>query len=205
LTAPEERGIKPLRTNKPAEKPNKHFKTIHRKYIHPDILKKIIEYYLESGTWCLFEGETNIYSLNFANAVVPPPLLEPFPVKNANDFFDIYRDAKITKLTMGGAASAEEKEILGDVLDFYTINGYHEGIIKGESKSKGMLIILEELGIPRENCIAIGDSENDLEMIRCAGTGIAMGNASDELKAAASLITGNVENCGVAQALRIVL
>jgi Cof subfamily protein (haloacid dehalogenase superfamily) len=177
------------------------FKTIRRCFIPPATLCAICDYYLKTRVWCLFEGETAIYALNQPSAIVPP-IVKTFPVERAGDFVTKYEGTKISKLTMGGDLAGEEKEILGGTLDFYAQKGYHEGIIKGESKSKGMGIILEALGLRREQSIAIGDSANDLDMIRFAGTGIAMGNACDELKAAAGYITGDVENGGVAQALR---
>jgi hydroxymethylpyrimidine pyrophosphatase-like HAD family hydrolase len=51
-----------------------------------------------------------------------------------------------------------------------------------------MEIVLNEAGIPRENSVAIGDSPNDLDMIRYAALGIAVGNARDELKAEADVV-----------------
>jgi hydroxymethylpyrimidine pyrophosphatase-like HAD family hydrolase len=64
-----------------------------------------------------------------------------------------------------------------------------------------MSIVLEALDIPRENSIAIGDSKNDIDIIRAAGLGIAMGNASQELKALAGAITGDCGKGGVGQAI----
>lgn len=58
------------------------------------------------------------------------------------------------------------------------------------------------LGIPTEDTIAIGDSENDLEMLRAAGVGIAMGNASDYVKQAADDVTKSVTEDGVYHAFR---
>ena len=58
------------------------------------------------------------------------------------------------------------------------------------------------LGIPIEDTIAIGDSENDLGMLKAAGIGIAMGNACDYVKEAADDVTGSVEEDGVYQAFR---
>lgn len=58
------------------------------------------------------------------------------------------------------------------------------------------------LGISIEDTIAVGDSENDLAMLRAAGTGIAMGNASDYVKKAADDVTGSVEEDGVYHAFR---
>jgi 5-amino-6-(5-phospho-D-ribitylamino)uracil phosphatase len=50
--------------------------------------------------------------------------------------------------------------------------------------------------------IAMGDSLNDIAMIRAAGLGVAMGNAQDEVKKAADVITGTNHENGVAQIIQ---
>lgn len=57
------------------------------------------------------------------------------------------------------------------------------------------------LDIPTENILAIGDSGNDLTMLRRAGLGIAMGNAPDFVKAAADAVTESNHNDGAAIAI----
>lgn len=57
------------------------------------------------------------------------------------------------------------------------------------------------LDIPREAMLAIGDSGNDISMLRAAGTGIAMGNAPEEVKQAAVGITDTNTNDGAAKAI----
>ena len=47
----------------------------------------------------------------------------------------------------------------------------------------------------------MGDAGNDLHMIECAGMGVAMGNAFEEVKKAANYITDTNENDGVAKAI----
>jgi Cof subfamily protein (haloacid dehalogenase superfamily) len=56
-------------------------------------------------------------------------------------------------------------------------------------------------GIEGDEIMAIGDSPNDLEMIRDAGWGVAMGNAMEEIKQAARLITDANDQDGVAKAI----
>jgi Cof subfamily protein (haloacid dehalogenase superfamily) len=56
-------------------------------------------------------------------------------------------------------------------------------------------------GIATEAIMAVGDDENDLEMIRQAGLGVAMGNAAETVKAAADFITGSNAEDGLVQAL----
>lgn len=55
------------------------------------------------------------------------------------------------------------------------------------------------MGICREEIMAFGDGLNDLRMIREVGTGVAMGNARDEVKAAADYIALSNDEEGVAR------
>ncbi|WEG14659.1 Cof-type HAD-IIB family hydrolase [Pullulanibacillus sp. KACC 23026] len=69
------------------------------------------------------------------------------------------------------------------------------GVTKGTSLDK----LIQKLGISRDEVIAIGDSNNDLSMIQFAGLGVAMGNATEEIKAHADFITDTNMNDGVAK------
>ena len=50
--------------------------------------------------------------------------------------------------------------------------------------------------------MAFGDGGNDKSILQAAGTGIAMGNAPDDVKAAADYVTASVDDDGVAKAIR---
>ncbi|MDR0584435.1 MAG: HAD family hydrolase [Treponema sp.] len=188
-------GAHVLLKNTPAE-----FTTVYHKSIPVKLLSAIYELYERLDKWCLFEGETDLYAARRVTCIILPR--EPVALKHENDFIAKYPDALISKLTMEGGIAVSEQEELGAFFHLYPQADHHDGIIKGESKSQGMLTALEAAGLSREHSIAIGDSANDLDMIRFAGTGIAMGNACDELKAAAAHITGDVTHNGVARALR---
>lgn len=69
------------------------------------------------------------------------------------------------------------------------------------SKGTGLADAAAVLGIPREAVAAVGDGHNDLPMLRWAGFSIAMGNAADEVKEAANMVTGSCDEDGLAQAL----
>ena len=72
---------------------------------------------------------------------------------------------------------------------------------KGVSKGNSVKILADYYGINREQVICIGDSENDLSMIKFAGLGVAMGNGSLAVKEAAQYITDS-NNCdGVAKVI----
>ena len=49
--------------------------------------------------------------------------------------------------------------------------------------------------------MTIGDQNNDIDLVKCGGIGVAMGNATPELKACADYITDTVENDGFAKAV----
>lgn len=68
----------------------------------------------------------------------------------------------------------------------------------GVSKGTGLEQLGARLKIPRQAMIAMGDSDNDLAMLRYAGLGVAMGNASDRVKAVADRVTHNCDEDGVA-------
>ncbi len=61
-------------------------------------------------------------------------------------------------------------------------------------------VILEQLGISYEETMAIGDSSSDLEIIKACGIGVAMGNAPDDIKAAADAVTAPNTEDGLAKA-----
>lgn len=69
------------------------------------------------------------------------------------------------------------------------------------SKQLGLEQVAAHLGLQREETMAIGDHINDLEMLAWAGLGVAMGNAMLETIATANVVTGSVEEDGVAQAI----
>lgn len=67
------------------------------------------------------------------------------------------------------------------------------------NKGNGLKVLSESLGIAQSDTAAIGDYLNDLEMIEWAGIGGAMGNALDEVKAAANTIVPSNNEAGVAR------
>lgn len=79
--------------------------------------------------------------------------------------------------------------------------GFVEMMDKRVSKGLALAALAEKLGIPQEAVMAVGDSNNDLAMIRWAGFGVAMGNAKDTVKAEAQAVTASNQEDGVAAAI----
>ncbi|HSF35899.1 MAG TPA: HAD family hydrolase [Nocardioides sp.] len=68
----------------------------------------------------------------------------------------------------------------------------------GVSKASGLQHVCDRIGLAAADVLAIGDGRNDIEMLRWAGRGVAMGQAVDEVKAAADDVTATVNDEGAA-------
>lgn len=73
------------------------------------------------------------------------------------------------------------------------------------SKARGMEAICQHYGILQEETIAFGDGANDIEMLEWAGIGIAMGNADEGVKKHANMVTTDVDNEGIENAVNEII
>ncbi len=73
------------------------------------------------------------------------------------------------------------------------------------SKASAFEKLADYLKIPMEETMAVGDSENDLDIIQVAGLGVAMANASEPVKRAADVVTLSNDEDGVAEIIREIL
>ena len=71
----------------------------------------------------------------------------------------------------------------------------------GADKGRALTRLGEMLGVTPAEMVAIGDSDNDAEMLRAVGMPVAMGNADAALKNLAKYITADCDHDGVAQAI----
>lgn len=72
-----------------------------------------------------------------------------------------------------------------------------EVLNRGATKWNALLHLAQEWKIAPEEIVAAGDQLNDLDMVKNAGLGVAMGNAVPELKAAADLVTASCDEDGI--------
>ena len=88
--------------------------------------------------------------------------------------------------------------------EFYVVRSQKylvEVLTKGVNKAFGLEELAQKLNIEPSEIAAIGDAANDIEMLEYAGLAIAMGNASEEVKAIADIVTDTNENNGVIKAI----
>ena len=82
-------------------------------------------------------------------------------------------------------------------------NRFAADIVLSEAgKKNGIRKVLEYYGISRDEIMAFGDADNDLDMIEFAGTGVVIGNGTDRMKEIADYVTTSVDEDGVVEALR---
>ncbi|MRJ99923.1 HAD-IIB family hydrolase [Aeromicrobium sp. S22] len=73
---------------------------------------------------------------------------------------------------------------------------------EGVSKASGLAFLTDRLGITQEDVLAVGDGNNDIEMLQWAGRGVAMGHAPDTLTDVADHVTGSIDDDGLVEELR---
>lgn len=73
---------------------------------------------------------------------------------------------------------------------------------KTHQKSDGIKLILDYLGIPKEQSMSFGDDSGDIAMFMATGIGVAMNNGKPDTKAAATYVTKDVWDSGVYHALK---
>ncbi len=128
--------------------------------------------------------------------VEPPIVMEPEQIiKEPVYQLCIYLedDEKLTSIL---------KENLSDCISNRWISWFADVNVRGVTKQLGIDKILEHYNIDLSASMAFGDAANDIPMIKHAAIGVAMGNASDEVKSVADYVTSSVDEDGVERALR---
>ena len=150
---------------------------------------------------------------NHAYKTMDAELADEYKIKfKENADFDKVFDEFKGKILKAICIENENKETLNKAKeemqkydDLEVVSSWHnnfEVMPKGTSKGNAVKILAQMLGIDREEVICIGDSENDLSMIKYAGLGVAMGNALDIVKENADYITDTNSNAGVGKVIQ---
>ncbi len=175
---------------------------LYRRFLSGELLRTVIGAYLENGKAVLLEGEVNMYAVN-----TPPYHKKEWPsVTGPEDFAAGGRFAGqgVYKFTAYGALG-EERRVLEPAMNLICHDTYVEALPAGVNKADGMRRVLERIGVPQADSIAVGDSRNDIDMLLYAGTGVAMGGSPAEVVQAADRVTGTLEENGAAAVLEELL
>ncbi len=143
----------------------------------------------------VLEGETHMFCNKYCNH------FEFTQITSGAEFLEKYSDKNITKFYMPHILENEVLEELGKDYTVFQHPTYIEMAPKGYSKASGMQIILDTLNIPQECSVAIGDSSNDIDMLKYAGISVAMGNGEAHIKEMCEKITTSAQQGGVGKAI----
>lgn len=175
--------------------------------VPPEWVRPVLDFLVEAAAWTAMFTPAALYMdrrmpdpAHWMPAPLPPPHL-------LDDVREVAEQPCIKVVGSGTALAIRQLrphavERFGHALYVtqtaaHLLEFLHPEVCKGAALRR----IAHLLEIPRDEIIACGDSHNDLEMLEFAGTGVAMGNATAELKAVADMITASNEEDGVAVAL----
>ena len=139
--------------------------------------------------------------------VIHEARLNKMEIKKVDNFLEAIHHPVAKCLIVGNPdrlAGLEQEmfQQIGDRMGVFRSEPFFlELVPKGIDKALSLDVLLSEIGLTKEEMMAIGDGYNDLSMIRFAGMGIAMANAQDVVKDNADFITLSNEEDGVAHAV----
>ncbi len=133
-----------------------------------------------------------------------------YPVQFVDSLGDALRDEPVTALKIDvHFTTDEEKEDASQIIseafegiDVHVKSKKIEIVKRGVSKENGLRVLTNHLKIPMDKTVAIGDGEDDIEMIISAGLGVAMWNAPFEVKRVADWVTRSNNEQGVAYMIK---
>ena len=168
----------------------------------PDQLEPCCRLALSNGKLFIAEGERFAVSAGGVSHWPDSPEVDSF-----EEFAEKYGvTAKINKFSIM-APCGEEFKKAAESSGFTFIDHIRTGefVPKGFTKATGIKAVLDHFGALRDAVTAFGDRMNDYDMLSFANVGVAMGNAVDELKSAADVVTSSVADDGVADYINNVL
>jgi Cof subfamily protein (haloacid dehalogenase superfamily) len=185
---------------------DRHGKMIYESQVPHGLAKKILEYaeslgvhaqvYLDDNyVYAKHSDYAKIYEGFYGFPGVEAPDLLQFPDLTTPKVLFISEPEKISQIKI------EAQKLFPEVMVAVSKPFYLEFNNPKASKGSALEYLANQMGIPREDIIAIGDSEIDASMIEYAGLGVAVENAIPSVKEKAGFITYSNDDDGVAYVL----
>ncbi len=195
---------------------NQEAEIIHTQYIDPASLQQVVET-LERDPQLYYHGSDNRYTYvasrwgrlknmyGFARNSLSPPLKAAIHAFHGVYLSPIHRQVRFPEFTRNGGRLANliiiakdvealetKRSQLEKIPGIYVTRSGHDNLEvldEGATKGNALSWLAGHLGLEASQVAAVGDHDNDLSMIRMAGTGFATGNAEEGVKEAADFIT----------------
>ena len=178
--------------------------TIYEKRVSKEYLCDIYQFAKENECGLISYEDNSIISGNGINEYIElEARINDLDIKEVDNFPEYFKEDVVKCLLCADPDRTEELEqklyaSIGDKVGVYRSEAFYvEAMPLGVDKATSIAHILPFIGITREDCIACGDSYNDISMIKFAGVGVAMGNAKQVVKDVADIITTSNEEEGL--------
>ena len=181
-------------------------KTVFEKTLDPALVPTLYYEAMQAGMQILtYKGESIIATNDKDPYVMEEAHINQMPVLQANAFLNdiVYPINKC--LIVGSPAPLHDLELklsqrLKHEMELYRSADYFlECVPLGIDKAESIDKLIDILGIKRQEIIACGDGYNDVSMLKFAGLGVAMANASEDIRQLADVVTLSNDNDGVGQ------
>lgn len=145
------------------------------------------------------EGDDGIYVNKLSPRVVEMSRLVDHPLPQVRDLNEVFKEGVSSQLCFFFDREIEQKvmTLLPGLTATRWCDVFADINVVGVNKAAGICSFADYLGIELSETMALGDGGNDIPMLRVAGIGVAMGNASDEVKSHADYVTDHIDNDGL--------
>lgn len=186
-----------------------------------DALEKLIELSYEQGDRTFLMTADRVIGNTFMSEMMDPDFLtyvykhlSELPAEVTLELFKHMTEKPLAReiyenedILMAFVHTLEEKDAIyqehSPALHFTRATPFlGEAVMKGSHKATAMEKMLAHLSLTARDTVAFGDSLNDIEMLKFAEMGVAMGNGRDELKAISDYVTADVEENGIYKGLK---
>jgi hypothetical protein len=152
-----------------------------------------------------------LYVANVTQAARDYAEFQHLEIHEVGSLLDWLRDAPTKVVCVGDPKALDGLEVRmkerfdGRLYISKSLPYFLEFAAPGVTKAAGLEFLAERMGFTREQTIAFGDGENDVELVEWAGYGVAVENAHERVKAVASWVCPSAEEEGVAGVLEALL
>lgn len=164
--------------------------------LDPEDIAQELDFMTENGVKFLIEGENLLIGNKYYKNEGDFPTVE-----NGKELLRKFGNEIMPKIFTDGILPQNCIEYLRKKHTVFQHPTYAEYAVEGYSKASGMFLAAEKCGVKKENCVAMGDSLNDLTMLEAAGISVAMGNSVEDIKNICDIITCHAKDGGVAEAM----
>lgn len=180
-----------------------------QKNLSLSVIPSVYRFAKEHGCGLItYLGDTVISAFEPDEYVALEARINGLPIRVVDNFVE-FVDFDINKCLLTASPEValqyelELRELYQGIASVYRSEAFFIEIMPEHvDKAASLALMLENLGVRRENAICCGDGFNDISMIKFAGVGVAMGNAKPEVKKVADYVTATNDEDGIVEVIK---